>query len=66
MTVLVTPYKGGTNDASLVIYPKMRKKWPSPLPIFFFDYKNVALFVLEASFPCLPTCVSHKHPMLIN
>lgn len=51
MTVLVTPYKGGTNDASLVIYPKMRKKWPSPLPIFFFDYKNVALFVLRVALP---------------
>ena len=32
----------------------------------FFDYKNVALFVLRAARPCLPACTSHRHPVLIN
>lgn len=35
-------------------------------PHFFFNYKNVALFVLRAALPRLPACISHKHLMLIN
>ena len=49
-----------------MMYPKMRKKLVFSPPHFFFDYKNVAQFVLGAVLPCLPACISHKHPMLIN
>ena len=50
MTIPVRIYcvKGGTNDVSLDIYPQMRKKVVFSPPHFFFDYKNVALFVLVA------------------
>ena len=68
MTVPVRPYrvKGGTNDVSLDMYPKMRKKVVFSPPHFFFDYKSVAVLVLGAVLPCWPACISHKHPMLIN
>lgn len=33
-------------------------------PHFFFDYNNVTHYVLRAA--CLPTCIIHKHPALIN
>ena len=68
MTVLVRPYraKGGTNDVSLDVYPKMRMKVVFSPPHSFFDYKSVALFVLGAALPCLPACIFHKRPMLIN
>ena len=50
MTTLIKPHrvKEGTNDVSFDIYLKMRKKFFSLLR-FFFDYKNVALFVLRAA-----------------
>ena len=66
MTVLVRPHrvKGRTNDVNLDISPKMREK--VVFPHLLSDYKNVALFVLRAALPCLPTCISHKRPMLIN
>ena len=69
MTVLVKPYraKGGTNDVSLDICPRMRKKVVFSPPHFFFDYKSMALSVLGAvALPCQPTRIAHKHPMLIN
>ena len=31
-------------------------------PHLFFDYKNVALFILRAVLPCQPARVSLKHP----
>ena len=48
MTVLVRRYrvKGGTNDVSLDIYPRVRKKMIFSPPYFCFDNKYVALFVL--------------------
>ena len=57
MIVPVRPYrvKGGTTDVSLNVYPRMRKVVFFP-PQFFFDYKNVVLFVLRAELPCLPAC----------
>ena len=66
MTVRRYRVKGGTNDVSLNVYPKMRKKVVFSPPRFSFGYKNVVLFVLGAVLPCLPACISHKHPMLIN
>ena len=33
---------------------------------FCFDYTNIALFVLRAASPCLPTSISHKRPVLTN
>ena len=41
MTVPVEPYrvKGETNDVSLDVYPKMRKKVVFSPPYFFLDYK---------------------------
>ena len=67
MTVLGRPYraKGGTNDINLAIYPRMRKKVVFSPPHFFFHYKNVGLFVLRAVLPCLPACISHKHPVTL-
>ena len=35
-------------------------------PHSFFDYKNVALFVLGVALTGLPTSISHKHPKLVN
>ena len=68
MPVLVRPYrvKGGTNHVNLDVYLKMRKKVIFSPPHFFFDYKNVALFVLGTVLPCLSASISHKHPILIN
>lgn len=45
---------------------RMRKKVvfsPSPLS---FTYKSVASRVLGEAPPCLPTWISHQHPMLID
>ena len=55
MTVPVRTYmvKGRTNDVSLDIYTRMRKKMVFFPPHFFFDYKNVAPFVSETPF-CTP------------
>ena len=47
--------------ALIDIYPRMRKKVVLFPPYFFFDYKNLALFVLRAVLSCLQKC-----PMLIN
>ena len=68
MTVPARPYrvKGRTNDVSLGIYSKMRKKVVFSPPHFCFDYKNEALFVVGATLPCLPACICHKCPRLIN
>ena len=68
MTVLVRLFsdKGGTNDASLNGYLKMRKKEVFSPSHIFFDYKNVALFVLRAVLSCLSTTSSHKHSIMIN
>ena len=68
MTVLITPYrvKGGTNDAGLDVYAKMRKKLVFSPPHIFFDYTNVSECILGAVLPCLPACSCHKHSMLIN
>ena len=68
MTVPVRPYrvKGGTNNVSLDVCPRMRKKVVFSHPHFLFDYKNVALFVLRAALPCLSPCTSQKCPMLTN
>ena len=55
MTVLVksSRAKGGTNDVGLDVYSKVRKKVAFFPPCFFFDYKNVALFILRtAAFLC--------------
>ena len=67
MTFPVRPYrvKGGTNEVSLDIYPRMRKVIFFPVH-FFLDNKNIALLVLRAALPCLPACISHRHPMLIK
>ena len=37
--------------------------WPSPLCL---DYKTAAQLVLKAELLCLPDCISHKRPILIN
>ena len=68
MTVPARPYrvKGRTNDVSLGIYSKMRKKVVFSPPHFCFDYKNEALFVVGATLPCLPACICRKCPRLIN
>ena len=39
--------------ALIDIYPRMRKKVVLFPPYFFFDYKNLALFVLRAVLSCL-------------
>ena len=36
---------------------------PSPRS---FDYKNAACLILRAEPPCLPACILHKHPILVN
>ena len=64
-TVTVSDHKGSKEElmmkALIDIYPRMRKKVVLSPPYFFFDYKNVALFVLRAVLSCLQKC-----PMLIN
>ena len=62
---LTTQGQRRTKDLSLELYPKIRKVVYST-PHFFFDYKNIALFVLSAVLPCQTICISHKHPLLIN
>ena len=66
--VPVRPYgvKGGINDSSLDIYTRLRKKVIFSPPNSSFDYKNVSLSFLGPVLPCLPLCISHKHPMIIN
>ena len=49
--------KGGSNDVSLDVYPKMRKKVVFSPPLFVLG---------AAAFLCQPASVSHKHPTLIN
>lgn len=44
---------------------RMKKQWSFPSPLSF-TYENVASWVLGAAPPCLPTWISHKHPMLNN
>ena len=63
MTVLVRPYrvKGGTNDVSLDVYPKMRKKVVLSPPHLFFDYKNVDFFVLRAEPSQQADCLSQAY-----
>ena len=55
MSVPVRPLRiiEGTSDVILDIYPKMRENVIFSPTHFFFDYKNVALFVLwVAAFLC--------------
>ena len=52
MTVLVRPYwvRGGTNDVSLDICPRMKKKMVFSFSYFFFDLKNMVLFACSLVF----------------
>ena len=45
---------------------KRKKVVFSPSSFFLFDYKNIACLVLRAEPSCLPACILHKHPVLIN
>ncbi len=56
-------YEGGANDVSLEEKRMRKKSVFSPPPL---DYKNVAHLMLGAEPPCLPTCIPHKGPILIN
>ena len=47
--------KGETNDVNFDMHSKMKMKVVFSPPCFFFDYKNIALCVLRAVLPCLPT-----------
>lgn len=47
--------KGETNYVSFDTHSKMKMKVVFSPPYFFFGYKNVALCVLRAVLPCLPT-----------
>ena len=68
MTAPVRPYRvtGGTNDVSLDVCPRMRKKVVFSPAHFFLEDKDVDLLVLRAPFPCQPACISHKRPMLTD
>ena len=48
------------------LYKGRGRRWSSLSPNFSFDYKNVAHLVLGAEPSCLPTCILHKHPIVIN
>lgn len=67
MTVLVwpyrvkyslTPYRGATTQRK-----RKRQSFLTSLPL---DYKTVIHLILGAEPPCLPACISHKRPILIN
>ena len=63
------PYEteGEINDLILDVCSRMRKNMVFFPPHFFFDYTNVAPLVPGvAVLSCQPTCISHKHTMLIN
>ena len=47
--------KGETNYVSFDTHSKMKMKVVFSPPYFVFGYKNVALCVLRAVLPCLPT-----------
>ena len=63
------PYEteGEINDLILDVCSRMRRNTVFSPPHFFFDYTNVAPLVPGvAVLSCQPTCISHKHTMLIN
>ena len=67
MTVPVRPYRVQKRDWYKPWHlPKHEEEGGLLLSPFFFDYKNVTLFVLGTVLPCRPACIFHKQPMIIN
>ena len=63
------PHKteGEISDLILGVCSRMRKNTVFSPPHFFFDYTNVAPLVPGvAVLSCQPTCILHRHTILIN
>ena len=61
----LTRYQGRDSDVSLTSNQGMSERDLSPSSLSL-DYKNATHLIIEAKPPCLPACISHKCPILIN